>query len=159
MEALKHLGICTLLLVLWTVVMTADANAEENRMTLPISSVVRIYDGDTFFITIPSLNPVFGDELGVRIAGIDTPELRSRCSTDSGKAIEKELAIRARNVVDQLFLSDGNRFVILENLERGKYFRLVADVWIDDVNIKKVLIDSGLAVDYDGGKKTKDWCK
>ena len=44
-------------------------------------------------------------------------------------------------------------------MTRGKYFRIVADVYGDGRNLTKLLIRSGHAVKYDGGKKSKDWCK
>jgi len=43
-------------------------------------------------------------------------------------------------------------------MKRGKYFRIVADVSIDGKSLAKSLINAKLAVIYDGGKKTKDWC-
>ena len=42
---------------------------------------------------------------------------------------------------------------------RGKYFRIVWRLIADDVDISKALIQKNLAVLYDGGTKTKDWCE
>jgi hypothetical protein len=42
-------------------------------------------------------------------------------------------------------------------LERGKYFRIAADVIVDGENLADLLIEAGMAVRYDGGKKTKNW--
>ncbi len=53
----------------------------------------------------------------------------------------------------------GAKVIELRNMKRGKYFRIVADVLVDDVNLSEILVDSKLAVRYDGGTKTKDWCK
>ena len=44
-------------------------------------------------------------------------------------------------------------------MKRGKYFRIVADVYADGVSLTDKLIKSGYAVPYDGGTKAKDWCK
>ena len=44
-------------------------------------------------------------------------------------------------------------------MERGKYFRIVADVYVDGENLAEALIDSGMAVKYDGGKKNTSWCE
>ncbi len=41
---------------------------------------------------------------------------------------------------------------------RGKYFRIVGRLIADDVDISDLLIQRHLAVLYDGGTKTKDWC-
>ena len=50
------------------------------------------------------------------------------------------------------------RRIDLLDAERGKYFRIVARVVADGKDIGQALIDRGMAVEYDGGKKTKDWC-
>ena len=45
------------------------------------------------------------------------------------------------------------------NMMRGKYFRIVADVYADGENLAEALIDTGIAVRYDGGKKNNSWCE
>ena len=47
----------------------------------------------------------------------------------------------------------------LKNMERGKYFRIAADVIVDGENLADILIEAGMAVRYDGGKKTHKWCE
>ena len=39
---------------------------------------VRNYDGDTVKVNIPEIPRLFGEEISVRIRGIDTPEIRER---------------------------------------------------------------------------------
>ncbi|MEC7218784.1 MAG: hypothetical protein VXW29_00075 [SAR324 cluster bacterium] len=39
---------------------------------------VRAYDADTITVNSKDLPPVFDEELGIRVAGIDTPEIRGR---------------------------------------------------------------------------------
>jgi len=46
----------------------------------------------------------------------------------------------------------------LKNMERGKYFRIAADVYVDGESLADMLIEAGMAVKYDGGKKTHKWC-
>jgi len=46
----------------------------------------------------------------------------------------------------------------LRNMQRGKYFRIVADVYVGGQSVGEGLVREGLAVAYDGGKKIKDWC-
>ena len=41
----------------------------------------------------------------------------------------------------------------------GKYFRIAADVIVDGENLADMLIEAGMAVRYDGGKKTHKWCE
>jgi endonuclease YncB( thermonuclease family) len=40
-------------------------------------------------------------------------------------------------------------------MQRGKYFRIVADVFVDGSNLGQELIERGLAKPYDGGTKPK----
>ncbi len=43
--------------------------------------------------------------------------------------------------------------IILKNMERGKYFRIAADVIVDGESLANMLVEAGMAVRYDGGKK------
>ena len=43
----------------------------------------------------------------------------------------------------------------LHAVERGKYFRLVAEVIADEENMSDLLLKSGLARPYDGGKRER----
>ncbi len=51
------------------------------------------------------------------------------------------------------------RRVDVKDAERGKYFRLVARLEADGVDLSDLLIQKGLAVPYVGGTKVKDWCE
>ncbi|MBT5470594.1 MAG: hypothetical protein HOK41_08315 [Nitrospina sp.] len=76
--------------------------------------------------------------------------MRGKCEA------EKILARQAKKLIGAL-LSKANKIDLL-NLQRGKYFRLVADVIVDGVNIADPLINAKLAIRYDGGKKVRGWC-
>ena len=89
--------------------------------------------------------------MAIRVNGIDTPEMNGKCE------VEKLLARKAKQ--QTVYMLRGAKVIELKNIKRGKYFRLVADVFVDDVNLSQILIDSKLAVPYDGTTKTKDWCK
>lgn len=43
------------------------------------------YDGDTCMMSLPGIHPLFGDHIPVRLAGIDTPEMKGQC--ERGEAI------------------------------------------------------------------------
>ena len=43
--------------------------------------------------------------------------------------------------------------IVLRNMERGKYFRIAADVIVDGENLSDLLIGAGMAIRYNGGKK------
>ncbi len=114
-------------------------------------TVVRVYDGDTFFADIESVHALLGDEIGIRVRDIDTPEIRGKCDQ------ETILADQARQLVEDR-LADATS-VDLIDVERGKYFRIVATVVVDGVELAQILIDRGLAVPYDGDGPKRDWCE
>lgn len=108
---------------------------------------IRNYDGDTITVTIPSWPKILGNEIAVRVAGIDTPELQGTTGATKAMALEaKELVADLCKKADTL---------IIRNIERGKYFRLVADVYADGNNIAETLLNANLAKHYDGGTKPK----
>jgi endonuclease YncB( thermonuclease family) len=84
------------------------------------------------------------------VNGIDTPEIRGKCQ------YEKDLALKARDFV-RVKLANAKE-IKLTNLQRGKYFRVVASVLVDGVSLEQELLDNELAYGYDGGKKL-DWCE
>jgi endonuclease YncB( thermonuclease family) len=47
----------------------------------------------------------------------------------------------------------GYKYVLLKNITTEKYGRILADVYLEDIHINKLMIDQNLAVKYDGGKK------
>ena len=114
-----------------------------------VLEVTSIYDGDTFRANIKGFPAVIGEHMSIRINGIDTPELRGKCDE------EKQLARLAKQfTVERLRAA---KSVVLKNIKRGKYFRLIADVYVDGVNLGEQLIKHGHAVKYKG--KTKQaWC-
>ena len=115
-----------------------------------VSEVRSIYDGDTFKVNINSWPDVVGESVSVRVLGIDTPELRGKCR------LEKELARDAKKFTAGKLRAA--KFVELKNIQRGKYFRLLADVYADGENLGDQLIKVGHARVYDGGAR-EGWCK
>ncbi len=112
---------------------------------------VRNYDGDTITFNLLGLHPIIGDKISIRVSGIDTPEIRGKCEK------EKYDAQQAREMIADI-LKDAES-ITLRNIGRGKYFRIVADVFVDGESLANELIEAGMAVPYDGGKKAKDWCE
>jgi len=105
----------------------------------------RIIDGDTvdahidlgFDITIHKR---------IRLAGIDTPESRTRDLEEKARGLASK---------DRLIeLLDGGEF-ILESKEVGKYGRVLGTLHVEDVNVNETLVQEGFAVEYWGGKKKK----
>lgn len=122
-------------------------------------SVLSCYDGDTCRFNIPGVHPIIGDNIAIRLDGIDTPEIRGRCLK------EKQLAREARGFINGFFqdLSEKDR-IDLMNLKRGKYFRLVATIIVHrehaqtTVNLNRLMVEKGYAVYYNGKRKSHDWC-
>ena len=108
------------------------------------------YDGDTIRITMPGL-PSELSEMLVRVAGVDTPEIRGKCIS------ERVSAIRARDFVNAS-LEEANS-VSFCNPKWGKYGkRVIADVMVDGRNLAATIIERGLGRLYHGGRR-KGWCQ
>ena len=122
---------------------------KENIFILSPKQIVEVYDGDTFKIDLPSQHPLFGDDLAIRVFGIDTPEMKG--TSDEVKA----LAYKAKNRTQEL-LSDA-KTIELKNPQRGKYFRIAAEVWIDGESLGEKLKSEGLAKEYDGEGARPGW--
>ena len=109
--------------------------------------VVKVYDGDTITIatTLPFDNsPIY--RFSVRLAGIDSPEIKAKTS------IEKMLAMKSKESLEQIIL---DKVVQLKNISFEKYGRILADVYVGDLFVNQWMIDNKLAVVYDGGKKNR----
>jgi len=112
---------------------------------------VKNYDADTITVNIPGWPDIIGKKIGVRVNGIDTPEMRG------GTEATKQLARQAQKYVE-IILKDADK-IILRNMERGKYFRIVADVELDGADLGELLIRRGYARPYDGKGPRPDWTK
>jgi endonuclease YncB( thermonuclease family) len=113
----------------------------------PINSgyVVKVYDGDT--ITIASRLPYPESPLyrfAVRLNGIDAPEIKGKNED------EKRSAQAAKHALENLIL---HRDVVLKNTQTEKYGRILADVYIGELNLNKWMLDNKYAVPYDGATK------
>ncbi len=122
---------------------------DENYGSVTVSEVTSIYDGDTLRVTIAGWPPVAGNRIAVRVKGIDTPEMRGQCEQ------EKALARKAKQTTVDMIRS--GRKIELRNLQRDKYFRLLADVYVDNKSLGARLKKAGLARAYNGDTK-KGWC-
>ena len=105
----------------------------------------RVIDGDTVDANI-DLGFDITIHKRIRLAGIDTPESRTRDLEEKARG----LASKAKLVE---LLGDGD--FTLESKEVGKYGRVLGTLIVDDVNINDTLVKEGFAVEYWGGKKNK----
>ena len=136
-----------LYLTLFLGVLSVEAAPEYG--TAIVSKVISVYDGDTFRVDIDSLPPIVGRNIPIRLNGVDTPEIRGKCQ------YEKDLALKARDFVRNKLANA--KEIKLTKLQRGKYFRVVANVYVDGFSLEQELLENKLAYKYSGGKKSS-WC-
>jgi endonuclease YncB( thermonuclease family) len=117
--------------------------------TVSVSRIVRVIDGDTFVVDIDEFPDLIGKQISIRVNGIDTPELRGKCDN------EKILAVKAKERVEALLKASDT--IMLENLSRGSFFRIVADVIIDGVSLGEIILNEDLATPYRPGSEPP-WC-
>jgi len=128
------------------------ADCQHSRTSFNCVKYIRNYDGDTITFEIPGVHPLLGNKISVRLKGIDTPEIRTK------NTCEKKIGRTAKRLVENLL--KGAQRIDLKNIKRGKYFRIVADVYVDKVLLSDVLLKNRLAASYDGGRKPRiDWCQ
>ena len=122
-----------------------------------VTEINRVLDGDTIDVTIDLGFDLFKKER-VRIAGVDTPEKRTR------NLEEKELGIHATDwMKDKLTetIKGDEELTIRTELKGGvgKYGRLLGWRYIGDadVSLNEQMITEGYAWEYDGGTKQKNF--
>ena len=122
-----------------------------------VVSVDKVLDGDTIDVTIDLGFDLYKKER-VRIAGVDTPEKRTR------DLEEKALGIDATNwmkgKLDSAIKGD-DELTIRTELKGGvgKYGRLLGWLYVGDdvVSLNEQMITEGYAWEYDGGTKQKNF--
>ena len=122
-----------------------------------VTEINRVVDGDTIDVTIDLGFDLYKKER-VRVAGIDTPEKRTR------DLEEKALGIDATNYLKKKLedtIAGDDELTIRTELKggMGKYGRLLGWLYIgeDNVSINEQMIAEGYAWSYDGGTKKKDF--
>ena len=122
-----------------------------------VTEINKVLDGDTIDVTIDLGFDLYKKER-VRVAGVDTPEKRTR------DLEEKALGIDATNWLKEKLEStingDGELSVRTELVGGvGKYGRLLGWLYIDDseISLNEQMITEGYAWSYDGGTKQKDF--
>ena len=122
-----------------------------------VIEINRVLDGDTIDVTIDLGFDLYKKER-VRVAGVDTPEKRTR------DLEEKELGIHATNWLKEKLegaVAGDDDLVIRTELVGGvgKYGRLLGWLYIGDgdVSLNEQMIEEGYAWEYDGGTKQKDF--
>jgi micrococcal nuclease len=145
-----------MILFLILALLVAPAKAQ-NIDTMYVYKAIRIIDGDTIALNVENEKPLIQKlGLSVRIKGIDTPERGSKAKCDK----ERALAEKATKLVNEIVGAMGQNELLLSKVKWDKFGgRVDAFVKVNGVDIGKALLVRGLAVENNGKKKTKDWCK
>ena len=122
-----------------------------------VIKINRVVDGDTIDVTIDLGFDIYKKER-VRVAGVDTPEKRTRDKE------EKILGIDATNWLKERLesaIKGDDELTIRTELVGGvgKYGRLLGWLYIGDAetSLNELMISEGYAWSYDGGTKKKDF--
>lgn len=148
----KALGFLFLLFLTGCYQAQTAENCQHDDHTFRCVKYVRNYDADTITFDIPNVHPLIGKHISVRVRHVDTPEIKGSLPC------EKEVARTAKRLIENL-LKNAKR-IDLENADKDKYFRILADVIIDGKPLKDILLKNHLAYEYEGKTKEKlNWCK
>ena len=126
---------------------TLDITYEQTRPFIPPikeGKVIKVYDGDTITIAAVLFDTAY--RFPVRLFGIDCPELKGSSPE------EKQRAIKARDDLSEMVLG---KMVRLENVTTEKYGRLLAEVYLGDINLSTWMLEKKHAYPYFGGTKSK----
>ena len=122
-----------------------------------VTNIDKVLDGDTIDVTIDLGFDLYKKER-VRIAGVDTPEKRTR------DLEEKALGIDATNwlkeKLDSTIAGDDELTIRTELVGGvGKYGRLLGWLYVGDgdLSLNEQMITEGYSWEYDGGTKQKDF--
>ena len=107
---------------------------------------VRVVDGDTIYCDIDLGFGVWLHKQIIRLAGIDTPEIRGE---------EREEGLKVKEYVEAVLM---NKELILETYKykKGKYGRWIAEIWYkweeEYINLNSLLLEQGMATEVKYGR-------
>ena len=122
-----------------------------------VTKIVKVLDGDTIDVLIDLGFDLFKKER-VRIAGVDTPEKRTRDLEEKALGIDATNWLKAK--LDETIKGD-EELTIRTELKGGvgKYGRLLGWLYVGDtdISLNEQMINEGYAWSYDGGTKQKNF--
>ena len=122
-----------------------------------VTKINRVVDGDTIDVTIDLGFDLYKKER-VRVAGVDTPEKRTRDKEEKALGIDATNWLKSK--LEEAIKGD-DELTIRTELKGGvgKYGRLLGWLYIgdDNVSLNEQMIGEGYAWPYDGGTKKKDF--
>jgi len=122
-----------------------------------VTKINRVVDGDTIDVTIDLGFDLYKKER-VRIAGVDTPEKRTRDKEE--KALGLDATAWMKEKLEGAIKGD-DELTIRTELKGGvgKYGRLLGWLYVgdDEFSLNQQMITEGYAWAYDGGTKQKNF--
>ena len=113
--------------------------------------VLRVIDGDTVEVQVDFLPKELGNNLHVRVYGVDTPEKGWRAKSEK----EAQLGSLATKYTTQLV--NNAKVINIQIMGWDKFGgRVLGDLIIDGKSLRHLLIDNGYAREYYGTKK-EEW--
>jgi len=122
-----------------------------------VTEINRVLDGGTSDVTIDLGFDLYKKER-VRIAGVDTPEKRTRDLEE--KALGIDATVWLQEKLEGAIEGDDDLVIRTELVGGvGKYGRLLGWLYIgdEDVSLNEQMIEEGYAWEYDGGTKQKNF--
>ena len=115
--------------------------------------LVRVVDGDTIDADIELGFSVFMRDR-IRLMGIDTPESRTR------NLQEKSWGLAAKHrLIELLAEANGEFTLVTEDMEKGKFGRVLGTIEINGKDANQTLIEENFAIPYEGGNKDESRTK
>ena len=122
-----------------------------------VTKINRVVDGDTIDVTIDLGFELYKKER-VRVAGVDTPEKRTRNLEEKALGLDATAWLKAK--LEETIKGD-EELIIRTELKGGvgKYGRLLGWLYIGDdtISLNEQMITEGYAWAYDGGTKQKNF--
>tara|TARA_B100001769_G_scaffold32118_1_gene21049 strand:- start:445 stop:852 length:408 start_codon:yes stop_codon:yes gene_type:complete len=122
-----------------------------------VIKINKVVDGDTIDVTIDLGFDLLKKER-VRIAGVDTPEKRTRNLEEKALGIDATEWLKTK--LNDTIKGDDELLIRTELVGGvGKYGRLLGWLYIGESNVSlnEQMISQGYAWEYDGGTKKKDF--
>ena len=121
-----------------------------------VTKIYRVVDGDTIDVTIDLGFDLYKKER-VRVAGVDTPEKRTKNLEEKALGLDATGWLKAK--LEETIKGD-EELTVRTELKGGvgKYGRLLGWLYVgdSDVSLNEQMITEGYAHAYDGGTKNMD---
>jgi len=122
--------------------------AQPSSDSVIVKEVISVPKPDTLIVTVSEWPALFGKEIPVILDEIDLPKLNGPCNE------ERRLAEQAWDYVKEKVANAHS--ITLQHMQRDKYFKIRAQVYVDDTSLNAALLSAGLAVPHRG--RAPNWC-